>query len=211
MNPKWKKILFAIVVWLFGTGYVLAQSSDIVKNNNEKPLNGDIKTNPPLPNQASGEEVWRRVIELLKVPHGLVTADEVQAAFGDSLNYSHKSPYGYTASSGDTRNKNYYVMVIYLYQAMDKRYLIGPQSTAQISLPTSDCLTVDQVEKDLLDQGMHFLGAHSLPSTPSRIYAYPDNNGSIEIIYDFIRNRAADDLKNVCTRSLTIRGYVKSS
>ena len=178
---------------------------------NEKTIDNDMKADPPLPNQASGEEVWKRVVELLKVPHGLIGINDIKVAFGDPLYYLDKDSTGYTASSSDIRNKNYYITVIYLYHAMDKRYLTGPQSTVQISLPASDCLTIDRVEKDLLSHGMHFIAARSLPSPPSRIYVYPDNNGSIEVLYDFVRDHPVDDLRDICVKSLTVRGHVKSS
>lgn len=176
-------------------------------------------TRNPLPDRATTQDIWERFIELLKLPHGLVTGDDIDRVFGGHVEYSDKDSKGYMARSENIRNKNYFISLNYSYRAIDKRRLVGPTSVIDIQLPTSDCLNVDQADKDLLRLGMHFLvEQQSLMSPRGRSYLYPDNNGEVTLLYRMVypqskslyaRTQSLVDWKNICVSSLILYGYVR--
>lgn len=182
----------------------------------DKPTSQPVQVSAPpkatsvLPDQASAEDVWGRALELLKVPHGLVTKEDVDESIGGHLVYLNQDQTGYMAGVENFRSKNYVISLVYLYQPLDRRVLVGPQSTLSMHFPA--CLAVDRAEQDVLHHGMHFVAEDHLPASPGRTYDYPDDNGSIEILFYVPPHRySASDHVNVCVTSVVIRGFVKAA
>jgi hypothetical protein len=162
-----------------------------------------------LPDQATTRGIWRRALALLRLPHGLVTIDDVGRAFGGQLEYISKDSSGYTARSENARSKNYAILLVYLYQPLGGKGLEGPESTLDISLPA--CLDLDRAAQDLLHQGMRFSGEEWLPASPGKIYTYADGNGSVELVHGVASTHSSSDRASMCVKTLVVRGYVRSS
>jgi hypothetical protein len=160
----------------------------------------------PLPDRASGEQVWRRVVRLLDFPNGLITADDVQEIFASPIYYSSKDSSGYEASFSDVKTKNYSVGIIYLYHALalNNKYSSGAESTVSVNFPLSDCLPLDRVGADLISRGMHYSGELLPPVSQAKLYGYPDGVGSVHVGY--VRR---DDGKEsrACVNLIMISGH----